>query len=115
MVRIVRAIGVAGFLAGIAASHAATIANRDERDHSVTIIEGEAKAEHMLKPSQTLTDVCLKGCTIRMNRSEDDDYLLFGGDAVSIEDGTVFYDTPDASAAPASPSATSKKRPARKG
>jgi hypothetical protein len=115
MVRIVRAIGVAGLIAGVAAAHAASITNRDERDHSVTIVEGEAKADHVLRPSQTLSDVCLKGCTIRMNHSEDDDYLLVGGDAVSIEDGTVFYDTPDASAAPASPSATSKKRPARKG
>jgi hypothetical protein len=61
-----------------------------------------------------LSDVCLKGCTIRVNRSEDDDYLLFGGDAVSIEDGTVFYDTPDASSGPASPRAPSK-RPGRKG
>lgn len=113
MVRIKRAIGVIGLLAGAAAAHAASIANRDERDHRVTIIEGEAKADHVLKPSQTLSDVCLKGCTIRMNRSEDDDYLLVGGDAVSIEDGSVFYDTPDASAAPSPPA--SKKRPARKG
>ena len=113
-VRIKQAIAVIGLLAGAAAAHAASIVNRDERDHRVTIIEGEAKADHVLKPSQTLSDVCLKGCTIRMNRSEDDDYLLFGGDAVSIEDGTVFYDTPDASAAPASPRAP-KKRPPRKG
>jgi hypothetical protein len=112
-VRIKQAIAVIGLLAGAAAAHAASITNGDERDHRVTIIEGEAKADHVLKPSQTLSDVCLKGCTIRMNRSEDDDYLLSGGDAVSIEDGTVFYDTPDASA-PASPPAP-KKRPARKG
>jgi hypothetical protein len=114
MARITRAIGVVGLVAGVAAAHAASITNRDERDHAVTIIEGEAKADHMLRPSQTLSDVCLKGCTIRMNRSEDDDYLLFGGDAVSIEDGTVFYDTPDASSGPASPRAPGK-RPARKG
>jgi hypothetical protein len=49
-----------------------------------------------------------------MNRSEDDDYVLSGGDAVSIEDGTVYYETPDASATQASPPA-SKKRPPNKG
>ena len=114
MVRMTRAMSVIGLLLSVTAAHGASIANRDERDHRVTIVEGEAKADHVLKPSQTLSDVCLKGCTIRMNRSEDDDYLLSGGDAVSIEDGTVFYDTPDASAAPASPRAP-KKRPARKG
>jgi len=114
MVRTARAIGVIGLLAGAVAAHAASITNRDERDHAVTIIEGAARADHILRPSQTLSDVCLKGCTIRMNRSEDDDYVLSGGDAVSIEDGTVFYDTPDASANPPSPPA-SKKRPANKG
>jgi hypothetical protein len=114
MVRIARAIGVIGLLAGAVAAHAASITNRDERDHAVTIIEGDAKADHILRPSQTLSDVCLKGCTIRMNRSEDDDYILSGGDAVSIEEGTVFYDTPDTSANPPSPPA-SKKRPANKG
>jgi hypothetical protein len=113
-VRVKQAIAVIGLLACAAAAHAASVTNRDERDHRVTIIEGEAKADHVLKPSQTLSDVCLKGCTIRMNRSEDDDYLLSGGDAVSIEDGTVFYDMPDTSAVPASPPAP-KKRPARKG
>ena len=107
-------MAVIGLLVSVSAAHSASISNRDERDYTVTIIEGEAKADHVLKPSQTLSDVCLKGCTIRMNRSEDDDYLLSGGDAVSIEDGTVFYDAPDPSTAPASPPAP-KKRPARKG
>ena len=112
MVRTARAIGVIGLLAGAVAAHAASITNRDERDHAVTIIEGEAKADHILRPSQTLSDVCLKGCTVRMNRSEDDEYILSGGDAVSIEEGTVFYDTPDPSANPPSPPA-SKKKPAK--
>ena len=78
MVRTARAIGVIGLLAGAVAAHAASITNRDERDHAVTIIEGEAKADHILRPSQTLSDVCLKGCTIRMNRSEDDEWLSEG-------------------------------------
>jgi hypothetical protein len=114
MPRMSRTIGTVGLLLGVAAAHAAQITNRDDRDHGVTVIEGEAKVDHTLKPSQTLSNVCLKGCIIRMNRSEDDEYRLIGGDAVSIEDGTVFYDTPDASAAPASPPAPGR-RPGRKG
>jgi hypothetical protein len=115
MVCIARAIGVVGLLLSATVAHAASITNRDERDHAVTIIEGEAMADHVLKPSQTLSDVCLKGCIIRMNRSEDADeeYRLVGGDAVSIEDGTVFYDTPEASAVPASTPASSKRPPRR--
>jgi hypothetical protein len=107
-----------GLLLGVSVAHVsaalgASISNRDERDYTVTIIEGEAKADHALKPAQTLSDVCLKGCTIRLNGSEDDAYLLAGSDAVSIEDGTVFYDqaeVPD----PAAPAAAGK-RPKRKG
>ena len=102
MVRATRAMAVVGVLVSVSAAHGASISNRDERDYTVTIIEGEAKADHVLKPSQTLSDVCLKGCTIRVNGSEDDDYRLAGGDAVSIEDGTVFYDTPDTPVDPAS-------------
>jgi hypothetical protein len=113
-----RGIGAVGLLLAAAAADAASITNRDERDHTVTIIEGEAMADHVLKPSQTLSDVCLKGCIVRMHeredKNEDEEYRLVGGDAVSIEDGTVFYDTPEASTAPASPPA-SKKRPPRRG
>jgi hypothetical protein len=102
MVRATRAMVVIGLLVSVSAAHGASISNRDERDYTVTIIEGEAKADHVLKPSQTLSDVCLKGCTIRVSGSEDDDYRLAGGDAVSIEDGTVFYDTTDTPVDPAS-------------
>jgi hypothetical protein len=109
-----------GLLMGVSAAqapaaHGASISNRDERDYTVTIIEGEAKADHALKPAQTLSDVCLKGCTMRVNDGEDDEYLLSGGDDVSIEDGTVYYDQPaKAQPEPAAPAAGSK-RPNRRG
>jgi hypothetical protein len=109
MMRTTRAICVIGLLLSTTAAHAVSITNRDEREHKVTVIEGEAAAEHVLKPSQTVTDICLKGCTIRMNSSEDDEYRLAASDVVSIEDGTVYYDGPDASAGPQSPQAPSKK------
>jgi hypothetical protein len=109
MMRTTRAIGVIGLLLSTTAAHAVSITNRDERDHRVTVIEGEAAAEHVLKPSQTMTDICLKGCTIRMNNSEDDEYRLAASDVVSIEDGTVYYEGADASAGPRTPQAPSKK------
>ena len=110
------AVAVIGLLLSVSVAHVsaalgASISNRDERDYTVTIIEGEAKAEHALKPAQTLSDVCLKGCTIRVNGSEDDEYRLTGGDAVSIEDGTVFYDVPDTQTGPASPAASAGRLP----
>ena len=60
-------------LSGTSAS-AATISNRDDKEQKLTIIEGEAKADQTLKPQQVLEKVCLKGCIIRLNDSEDDEY-----------------------------------------
>jgi hypothetical protein len=113
-------MAVIGLLLGVSVAHVSTalgasISNRDERDYTVTIIEGEAKADHALKPAQTLSGVCLKGCTMRLNGSEDDLYLLAGSDAVSIEDGTVFYDQPEAPAADTATPSAGSKRPKRKG
>ena len=114
------AMAAIGLLLGVSVAHVSTalgasISNRDERDYTVTIIEGEAKADHALKPSQTLSDVCLKGCTIRVNGRADDEYRLTAGDAVSIEDGTVFYNAPDEQQADPTSPATKGKLRSRKG
>lgn len=106
---VTRAIGVILLLSSVTAAHAVSITNRDERDRTVTIIEGEAKAEHKLQPSQTLNDVCLKGCIIRIDNSEANEFRLAASDVVSIEDGTVYYDGADASVGPAPPQAPRKK------
>lgn len=105
MMRLLRAVGVIGLLSSNTAAHAASITNRDELDHKVTIIEGESKADHVLKPSQTLSDICARGCIVRLNDSEDDEYQLEAVDVVSIEDGGLYYD--DAGAEQRSPGAES--------
>lgn len=86
-------------LSGTFAS-AATISNRDDKEQKLTIIEGEAKADQILKPQQVLEKVCLKGCIVRLNDSEDDEYQLDPEDIVSIEDGYLYHDSPDAPPAP---------------
>ena len=88
-------IVVIALLLSSTAAHAVSITNRDEQDHKVTVIEGDATADHVLKPSQTLNGICAKGCTIRLNDSEDDEYLLEANDVVSIEDGSLYYEGPD--------------------
>lgn len=97
-----RTVALVGVLVSFTAAHAAvTITNRDDQEHTITIIEGESKTEHVLKPSQTLTGVCEKGCTLRINDDDDDDpYLIKPDVAVSIEDGVLYYE-PDAPAVPA--------------
>src|ERR1700741_5466893 len=99
MMHFVRAVGVILLLSSGTAAHAVSITNRDETDHKVTVIEGNTKADHVLKPSQALNGICATGCTIRLNDDEDDEYQLDANDVVSIEDGTLFYDGPDPAAA----------------
>ena len=95
MMHVVRAVGVILLLSSGTAAHAVSITNRDEHDHKVTVIEGNTKADHLLKPSQALNGICEKGCTIRLDDVEDDEYQLEANDVVSIEDGTLFYEGPD--------------------
>jgi hypothetical protein len=87
-------------LLGAQSAVAVMISNRDDRDHKVTIIEGDAKKDHTLKPSSALEGVCEKGCIVRLNDSENDEYELDGTEVVSIEDGYLYYDGPDAPGEP---------------
>jgi hypothetical protein len=76
-------------------AHAATVTNRDTRDHKVTIIEGETKKDLTLKPQQALDGICAKECILRLNDSEDDEYQIEPDDLVSIEEGNLYYDSPE--------------------
>jgi hypothetical protein len=79
---------------------ASFITNRDDKAHKVSVIEGNAAAAHILRPSAKLEGVCNKGCVIRLNDSEKDEYELKGSEVLSIEDGYLFYDGAPASAVP---------------
>jgi hypothetical protein len=74
---------------------AASVTNRDEKDHKVTIIEGETKKDYTLKPNEELRDICTAGCVLRLNDSDDDEYQLEAKDIVSIEDSALYYDNAD--------------------
>ncbi|KAB2851659.1 MAG: hypothetical protein F9K44_00805 [Hyphomicrobiaceae bacterium] len=77
-------------------AEAASITNRDAKDYKVTIIEiGKAPVDHVLKKDAQLKDVCIKGCIVRLNDSENDEYELEGTEIVSIEEGYLYYDVPD--------------------
>ena len=80
---------------------AASITNRDDRDRSLTIIEGNARQAHVLKPAGVVDGVCLKGCIVRIGESENDEYVLEGSEIVSIEDGYLYYDGPVTGSDPA--------------
>ena len=91
----------AGLLVACCSSSVAfalSITNRDDHDQKVTIIEGGAATDHVLKSDATIDGICLKGCVLRLNDSEDDEYEVEGNEVVSIEDGYLYYDGPDAPA-----------------
>jgi hypothetical protein len=108
-------LGVAALVVvtGADAAMAVSVANRDDKDHTLTVIEGDAKATHILKPAGVLDGVCLKGCIIRLGDSENDEYELEGSEVVSIEDGYLYYDGPETGQGSA-PGASGQPAPATK-
>ena len=111
--RLAGVVGAIGLLLSSTAAHAVSITNRDDQDHKVTIVEGDTKTEHVLKPSQVLNGICAKGCTVHLDDDEEEEYQLEADDVVSIEEGSLYYDTPDTPAGPAP--ATGDGKPATKG
>jgi hypothetical protein len=82
------------------AALALTVINRDDHDHKITIVEGSRSQDHVLKPEAQIENVCLKGCVVRLNDSDEEEYELEGNEVVFIEDGNLYYDGPDAPADP---------------
>ncbi len=82
------------------AAHAASVTNRDDRDHTVTVVEGDTKKDHVLKPDAVLNGVCEKGCIIRLSGGGDDPYELEGSEVTSIEGGELYDDGPGPSESP---------------
>jgi hypothetical protein len=95
-------------------AYASSIKNRDSNDHKVSVVEGNATNVHILRPSASLEGVCPKGCVIRLNDSEKDEYELKGSEVVSIEDGYLYYDGPPASAVPKAGDADQPSEPSAK-
>jgi hypothetical protein len=94
-------------------AHAVSVTNRDDKDHKLTIVEGDSRQEKVLKPTEAIADVCPKGCVIRLGDSENDEYELEGTEVVSIEDGYLYYDGPDVGSETA-PGSTTQPPPSSK-
>ena len=112
------AVSLAVLVFSGAVGSAATISNRDDKDQTIAITEGDATTKQVLKPKQVLEKICLKGCVVRLNDGDDDEYDIEAGDIVSIEDGYLYYDAPDAptgtAPAPAQPPAKAPAQPPAK-
>ena len=95
----------ASILAGlpwISPATAATLTNRDTREHSVMILEkAQASASRALKPEESIEGICRKGCIIRIGASETSEYIVEGNELLSIEGGEVFLTGTEPGALPA--------------
>ena len=96
-------LGLSVVLLTAEATAAVSVTNRDDKEHKLTVIEedGTKKTDHVLKPAQVLEGLCAKGCVIRLNDSEEDEYELEGNETVSIEEGYLYYDGPEVPETPA--------------
>ena len=99
--RVIPAFLIAAPLTALVA-HAASITNRDAADHKVTIIEGQGRKDHVLKPNEALEGICEKGCLIRLDDNQVDPFELEGSEVTSIEDGQLYADEPGTSVEPGS-------------
>lgn len=89
--RVVPGFLIAALLSPSTAS-AASITNRDDRAYTVTVIEGNSRKDHVLKPNAVLDGICEKGCLIRLGDTSDDPFELEGSEVTSIEEGQLYDD-----------------------
>lgn len=100
MIQTVFAAGMIAALLMTSAASAVTVTNRDVKEIKLRIIEGDARQEQVLPPGKVLEGVCQKGCIIRLNDSDNDEYELEGSETVSVEEGFLYYDSPLGAGAP---------------
>ena len=86
---------------------AVTITNRGDKETKLTVIEGASRQDKLLPAGKVVEGVCQKGCIIRLNDSEKDEYELEGSESVSVEEGFLYYDDLDAASAPSGASTRS--------
>lgn len=98
------AMAAAAVVLASGVADAATVANRDKADLTLTIKSGSKAETRTVKAGETLRDMCPNGC--RLTWGTGNDYQIEAGDEVVIEGGFMYYDSPSTSpsAAPGAPS-----------
>lgn len=74
-------------------ANAISLTNRDDARQSLVVIEGDSEKAMTLQPMQQV-EMCVSGCVIRLGNG--DEYRFFGEEIVSIEEGLMFLDVPEA-------------------
>ncbi len=113
MIRTALTVGAIAALLMTSTASAVTIVNRGDVEAKITVIEGATRQDKILAAGKVAEGVCQKGCIIRLNDSEKDEYELEGSESVSVEEGFLYYDDLDASNAPKSAGSPPKRSQVR--
>ena len=111
MASMVRPVCAIAALLMTSAASAVTITNRDGIDIKVVVIEGSAKQDIVLQAGKGVEGVCQKGCIIRLNDSDNEEYELDGSETVAVEEGFLYYDGSPLERAPYAGSAAPADKP----
>lgn len=88
-----RKLLIAASLAFMLSSHpvwALQLTNNDPTEQKIAITEKSNSRDLVIKPSETLKDLCPEGCTMRM--SDGEEYEFDGDEVVFVEEGLMFLD-----------------------
>lgn len=69
------------------------LTNHDPVEQKIVVTEKSDSRDLVIKPSETLKDLCSDGCTMRMPDGEE--YEFDGSETVFVEEGLMFLDDQD--------------------
>lgn len=95
-------------------ARAVSLTNRDDTDRKVTVVEGEARQDHVIKPGGTLDGICRKGCLVQLDDGADEPYELEGPEVTWIEGGVLLEEQLDDTSEPPSGDADQRSQPSPK-
>ncbi len=93
---------------------AVSVTNRDGSDHKVTVVEGDAKQDHVIKGGGNLDGICQKGCLLRLDDSTEEPYELEGPEVTWIEGGVLLEEQLDETPEPPGGNAGQPSQPSPK-
>lgn len=66
------------------------LTNNDPTEQKIVVTEKSDSRDLVIKPSETMMNLCPEGCTMRMPDGEE--YEFEGGEIVFVEEGLMFLD-----------------------
>jgi hypothetical protein len=84
-------LALASYAVVITTADALTITNRSTASHELTIDDGDNISALVLKPDETVKDLCPQGCMVKLSTGDTADFV--GTEIVEFDDeGFIFKD-----------------------